>query len=95
MPKIRLPGGYAPEEGKGPGDEVKALVTIRLGGEGQDSEILDIDGAKFEGYEKGEKEKDKVLDEAEKEVPSDNDTSSEAFGKRLDSVMGGDDVIVG
>lgn len=93
MPKLRLPGGYRPEDGKGPGDTVKALVTIKIGENGIDGEILDIDGAVFEGYE-DKAEKPEPKEEKEEEY----DTSSEAFGSRLMSAMhrknGGDDDMV-
>jgi hypothetical protein len=84
MPEINLPGGYRPEEGKGPGDEVKALMTIKISDDGTKATILDIDGAKFEGYpEPGEKE-EKV--EAES-TSDDGDSSQEAFGNRLQAAM--------
>lgn len=85
MPTIILPGGYRPEEGKGPGDTVKALVTIKLPEvEGGEAVILDIDGAKFEGYEQpGEKE-----EKTEASAPVDEtDSSQEAFGARLQSAL--------
>lgn len=47
MPTITLPGGYRPEEGKGPGDEVQALVTMRIGSDGMSAELVEVDGAKF------------------------------------------------
>lgn len=48
LPHIMLPGGYAPEDGMGPGDEVQALVTLRLEPDGGAC-ILSVDGAEYEG----------------------------------------------
>jgi hypothetical protein len=85
MPALTLPGGYRPEEGKGPGDEVKALITMKISEDGTSAEIIDVDGAKFEGMpQPGEKE-EKV--EAEASAPAEDDASTEAFGARLQSAV--------
>lgn len=44
---ITLPGGYVPEDGKMPGDRVRALFEIELG-EGSEAKIISVDGAKYE-----------------------------------------------
>ncbi len=85
MPTIILPGGYRPEDGKGPGDEVKALVTIKLSDDGKSGDIIDIDGAKFEETREPGAEEEKTEGDAPPE--SDDDSSQEAFGSRLQAAM--------
>lgn len=47
MPTITLPGGYTPEDGKGPGDTVQFLGTMKLGPDGTTGTIMSVDGAKY------------------------------------------------
>ncbi len=46
MPTVTLPGGYVAEDGKGPGDTVQCLVTMKLGDDGTGT-IMSVDGAKY------------------------------------------------
>ncbi len=85
MPTIILPGGYRPEDGKGPGDEVKALVTLKISDDGKSAEVIDIDGAKFEETQDPGAEEEKTEGDAPPE--SDDDSSQEAFGGRLQAAM--------
>ena len=50
---IRLPGGYAPEDGKMPGDRVRAVVELELEEDGRAC-VVSVDGAKYEVAERKE-----------------------------------------
>lgn len=84
LPTIILPGGYAPEEGKMPGDTVQALIELKLTDDGS-AEIISVDGAAYDaGEEMGEEAEVETEDMEDEEM----DASSEAFGSRLEAAMG-------
>ena len=86
LPKITLPGGYAPEEGKAAGDIVDVLVKLKILGD-TEGEIVSLDGA---AYDAAEVEEGGEEEEIETEDMEDDamDASSEAFGSRLETAMG-------
>jgi hypothetical protein len=45
---IRLPGGYAPEDGKMPGDRVRAVVEFELGENPGEATVISVDGSKYD-----------------------------------------------
>jgi hypothetical protein len=85
FPKITLPGGYMAEDGVKPGDEVRALVTLRLGENPGEAEIVSVDGANYEeAAEEYPEEQEQVLAEEmpEKEVPV-----KDAFRDKIEAMM--------
>lgn len=86
MISIPLPGGYRPEEGKGPGDEVQALVTLKIAADGTSADVMAVDGATY-GDEPESKDDPQEEVQEQPEGASDDDASSDAFGSRLDQAM--------
>lgn len=85
MISIPLPGGYRPEEGKGPGDEVQALVTLKISEDGTSGDVIALDGAKYS--DEPEAVDNKTEEAVEQPEQMDEDTSSDAFGSRLEQAM--------
>lgn len=87
LPHIDLPGGYMPEEGKGEGDTVQALVTLKLKPDGTAC-ILDVDGAKYEGGEKPEMEETETVEEEVATMPAkEGEMDGYSFKQALENAM--------
>lgn len=82
FPMITLPGGYMAEDGAQPGDEVRALVTLRLGQNPGEAELVSVDGASYEAKtEEYPEEEQVVAEETVAESPKDG------FREKIESMM--------